>query len=262
MPICINGKTSIYYEEHGAGVPLVLLHGVGSNHASWFHQVQALHDRYRVITFDARGFGNSNDVEDIGRDAFLSDLETLLDILEIDHAVLVGQSMGGGTAVSFACTHPDRVRALVLADTAVGLELPSELAGEVTAIRESAANLTQIQRVLGASTRHTRPDLAMLYSQIASFNKTNFRTIKGTQPLWPIDVLANTRLPILFIVGEEDILYPPGIIGAIHRRIATSQIHIIQGAGHSAFYEKPELFDQLLDEWLQGILTEEKSVRQ
>ncbi|WP_197496912.1 alpha/beta fold hydrolase [Paraburkholderia caribensis] len=255
MPICITGETSIYYEEHGAGVPLVLLHGVGSNHASWFHQVHALHDRYRVVTFDARGFGNSNDVEDMGRNAFLSDLETLLDTLQIDRAVLVGQSMGGGTAVSFACTHPDRVRALVLADTAVGLELPAELAGEVAAIRESAAKLTQIQRVLGASTRHACPDQAMLYSQIASFNKTNFRTIKGAQPMWSLDVLADTRLPILFIGGEEDILYPPRIIDSIHKRIPTSQLHIIQGAGHSAFYEKPKIFNQLLDEWLQGVLT-------
>jgi 3-oxoadipate enol-lactonase len=258
----MNGETSIYYEEHGAGVPLILLHGVGSNHASWFHQVHALHDRYRVITFDARGFGNSNDVEGIGRDAFLADLEKLIDILNIDRAVLVGQSMGGGTAVSFACTHPERVHALILADTAVGLELPAELAGEVSAVRESAANLTQIQRVLGASTRHNRPDLAMLYSQIASFNNTNFKTIKGTQPLWPIDVLANAPLPVLFIVGEEDILYPPRIIGAIHRLLPTSQLHIIQDAGHSAFYEKPEIFNQLLDEWLQSVLTEKNSMLQ
>ncbi|WP_198083412.1 alpha/beta fold hydrolase [Variovorax sp. E3] len=90
MPYLTIGESRIYYEQHGEGPNLVLLHGVGGNHASWFAQIAGLSHRYRLTTVDFRGFGNSSDVEQAGREGFAGDLVTIWRELQLDGAVLVG----------------------------------------------------------------------------------------------------------------------------------------------------------------------------
>ena len=96
MPYIDRGASRLYYEKHGDGPPIVLLHGVGGNHASWFHQVVGWREKATVITVDARGFGNSTDAEQWGRSAFVDDLAHLLDALALERVAIVAQSMGGG----------------------------------------------------------------------------------------------------------------------------------------------------------------------
>ncbi|HZZ86957.1 MAG TPA: alpha/beta hydrolase, partial [Caulobacteraceae bacterium] len=89
MPYFTAGQSRLFYEEQGRGPAVVLAHGVGGNHASWFNQVPALLQRYRTIAIDHRAFGNSEDVEGIGASAYVDDLARLFDALELDQAVLV-----------------------------------------------------------------------------------------------------------------------------------------------------------------------------
>ena len=94
---------SIYHEVHGDGPALVLAHGMGGNHASWFNQVPFFSRWFKVITFDHRGFGNSGDLEGgADRSRFPDDLKDLFDQLGIAKAILVAQSMSGGTCAAFA----------------------------------------------------------------------------------------------------------------------------------------------------------------
>ena len=82
MPYYAAGQSRLYYEEAGeGGLAVVLAHGVGGNHASWFNQVPTLSGKFRTIAFDHRGFGNSDDVEGIGASAYVDDLERLFDEL-------------------------------------------------------------------------------------------------------------------------------------------------------------------------------------
>src|SRR5262245_20733114 len=91
----INGIT-LYYEVHGQGSAVDFTHGAGGNHLSWWQQVPVLARQYRCITFDHRGFGQSLDAPNgSGSQAFVEDLKALLDLLEIERAALVAQSMGG-----------------------------------------------------------------------------------------------------------------------------------------------------------------------
>ncbi|HXD91001.1 MAG TPA: alpha/beta hydrolase, partial [Candidatus Binataceae bacterium] len=118
----ING-IDLYYETHGEGPALVLAHGGGGNHLSWWQQVPALSPQYRCVTFDHRGFGESRDVTDgPGPNAYVEDLRQLLDHLGIAKAALVGQSMGGWTVLGFAAAFPERASALVLCDTSAGMD--------------------------------------------------------------------------------------------------------------------------------------------
>src|SRR3990172_12371291 len=121
MPYASVNGTELYYEENGKGFPVVLAHGAGGNHLSWWQQVPEFSRHHRVITFDHRGWGLTLDAGDLGPAAFIDDLRGLLDHLEIEEALLVGQSMGGLTCLGAALAQPRRVRGLVMANTFAGM---------------------------------------------------------------------------------------------------------------------------------------------
>jgi 3-oxoadipate enol-lactonase len=255
MPFVANGQSTLYYEVRGSGETIVFLHGAGGNHASFFYQLAAFADRYQIVTYDARGFGNSTDVEQLGRAGNVPDLELLFATLEIEKAFLVAQSMGGGAAVGFTCRHPEKVRGLLMADTLSGIALPPDLRAELAATDEHTKHMTQTQRVLGITTRKNNPIAAILYGQIASFNRLTVHTLfkNGTED--SLDTIASTGVPVLFVVGQEDVLCPPDLARKAHERLPGSAFIEIEGSGHSAYYEQPERFNVILTNWLQALRT-------
>ena len=243
----------LYYEDYGEGEPVVFAHGVGGNHASWYNQVVAFREQYRAIVFDHRGFGNSRDVAGgPGRSRFVEDLRALLDHLGIEKTVLVAQSMGGGTCTGFTAKYPERVRALVLADTVLGMKLPEAIAAENAVIRDANESLGQLERVLGVKTRENEPELTQLYAQIASFNMVNRHTAGGEfgPGVTPED-LAATGVPILLIVGSDDVLAQPQIISAVHKLMPGADLVEVPDAGHSVYFEAPAAFNEAVFAFLE-----------
>src|SRR3984957_7595920 len=113
MPHAPIDDIELYYEVHGSGPPLVLAHGGGSNHLTWWPQVVDLMNEYSVIVFDHRDFCHSTG-ENRGLEAQPDDLKGLLDHLKIERAALLGQSLGGYTMAGFASRYPERVAVLIL----------------------------------------------------------------------------------------------------------------------------------------------------
>ena len=254
MPTLSLGSSELYYEVRGEGPALVLAHGVGGNHAAWFQQIPALSERFRVVCFDHRGFGNSTDVENAGRSRFIQDLRALLDHLAIERAALVGQSMGGGTCVGFAGLYPKRVSALILADTLRGIVEPEAIQVLMAEARAKTEGWSQLERVLGATTRRLAPDKASLYTALASFNARNRKSLTGSyEKTLTTEELTATGLPVLFIVGSEDPLFPPRAVRAVQERVDGASLVEIERAGHSAFFERPEAFNEALVDWLEGL---------
>lgn len=253
MPYVDAGQSRIYYEDYGVGPPIVFAHGVGGNHASWFRQIPTISKRYRAVVFDHRAFGNSTDVEGLGRSAYVDDILRLLDELKIERAVLVGQSMGGGSTAAFTCRHPDRVRALVCCDSLAGAKLDEPLASALKAHSDSIFDLPQTKRVLGPTTLATDPEATLLYVQIASFNSVTLKTVKGTPTPWSPAELAASGVPVLFVVGDEDVLFPPEMIRAVHEQVPGSGFVLIHKAGHSAYFERADAFNQVLLDYLDGL---------
>src|SRR5262249_5941300 len=134
MPTLRTAETDLYYETHGNGPAIVFAHGAGGNHLSWWQQVPHFRDRFTCVIFDHRGFGQSLDLRPIEqRPRFDEDLAALIDHLGLPEVRLVAQSMGGWTCLGYAVRHPERVRALVMADTMGGLTSP-----ELQAARDTA----------------------------------------------------------------------------------------------------------------------------
>lgn len=100
-------ETELYYEDHGTGQPVVLIHGYPLNGASWERQTRVLLDNgYRVITYDRRGFGQSSKTTTgYDYDTFAADLDTLLTTLDLTNVVLVGFSMGTGELARYVANH-------------------------------------------------------------------------------------------------------------------------------------------------------------
>ena len=244
------GDFDLYYEVHGTGRPVVFAHGAGGTHLSWWQQVPVLSGHVQCITFDHRGFGYSRDVDDgPGRAAFVEDLRGLLDHLEIEKASLVGQSMGGWTSLGFASKYPERVEALVLCDTPGGYSDP-----EVAALM---ARRPDEIGAFAASFAEREPLLAFLYREIqrSTLDRTpegSPRSIGGLlEATTDIGPVVEHGIPTLFIVGEEDSIFPPAALRAVHRKMPGSEFALVEGAGHSVYFEKPNVFNHLLLDFLR-----------
>jgi len=163
MTIVSSAGEDIYFEVTGDDGPVVVLgHGAGGNHASWFQQVPVLVAAgYRVITWDTRGFGCSTFRTGVhGQAAIVGDLAAVLDAAEVTRAQFVGQSLGGWSVTAFTLAHPERVQSATLTNTVGGLY--------TAALLEHLRTVTGLP-ALSPDLAHRDPARAFLYEQLASF---------------------------------------------------------------------------------------------
>lgn len=242
----------LYYEVHGDGPAVVFAHGAGGTHMSWWQQVPVLAQKYKCVTIDHRTFGYSHDVKGgPGRRAFVQDLKGLLDQLGIQKTALVGQSMGGSTVLGFALANPDRVSALIMSDTTGGYSNP-----EIAELRRTLAPApASIERAFAPGFSKRDPARAFLYREINALTAAANQPAAAAQttPAASPDLgpLLDKKIPVLFIVGEQDQLIPPPIIQAMHKKVPGSQLVKVAGAGHSAYFEKPDDYNRIVMDFLQ-----------
>ncbi len=144
MPKCSVNGAELFYQQAGSGSDVVLIHGLATNRAFWYLKiVSALKKRQHVTLYDLRGHGYS-DMPPSGytMDDMASDLDGLLDHLEIKRAVLIGHSFGGAVALHYASLHPERVRGLVIADSRIHSLQPTQR------LTDSSAPLGTIEKAL------------------------------------------------------------------------------------------------------------------
>ena len=167
-----TGGTLIYDLFGDADETIVFVHGAGGNHLSWWQQIPTFRDRFRCLTYEVRGWGQSRVLSGEGRASFRRDLEALLDALEIPHAVLVGQSMGGLSVLPYAVHHPDRVRGLLMADTFLGIWDEHLLREMAKALEQAQSNQEAGSQTMmvGPDFIEREPDKLFLYQQVRGLN--------------------------------------------------------------------------------------------
>ena len=255
MPYAPVNGIDLYYESHGEGPAVVFLHGRGGNHLAWYQQVAALRDRYRCITIDHREFGLSREAPDgPGRAAFVEDLRQLLEQLGVERACLVGQSMGGFTALGYATRFPGRVSGIVLADTSGGVRDERIIA----AFRRSLPTLPTDAaiRALSDGFRKREPARSFLYAEIGRLAppvRESLESLLTSEDGPSARDLQGFNTPTLVLVGEDDIVVPPGIARIVVECIPGARLAVVAGAGHSVYFEKPAEFNRLLVEFLEAL---------
>jgi esterase len=120
-----NGLTLSYLDSGGDAPVIIALHAHWMEGISFSSFAESMHPEWRVIALDQRGHGHSSHANSYTREEYLGDIEALFDHLHLEHAVLLGNSLGGVNAYGFAAKHPERVLALVIED--IGVELSSDL---------------------------------------------------------------------------------------------------------------------------------------
>jgi len=255
MPFAKINGIELYYETHGNGPALVLAHGGGGSHLSWWQQVPELSKTYKVITFDHRSFGQSLDAPDgPGPRAFVQDLTALLDHLGVDKAALAGQSMGGWTVCGFASAHPERTSALILCDTTGGVETPEVTKAQAVTQERSRGSLAQIlTNAYSSKFPERHPALCFLYQQISALN---MRVTPNLAPLLfglkhDLKPVIEHKIPTLLLVGEEDVLTPPPAMASVAELIPQARFVRVPQAGHSVYFERANEFNRLVGEFLR-----------
>lgn len=264
MPIVETNDVQIYYERHGDGEPVVLLHGGFSDHQLWKQQVEALRDEYEVITYDLRGHGHSGgaDLSSYPIDLHADDLRALVTALDLDAPHLCGLSLGGMTALTYATRYPDTVATLTVSGTPT--PDPQTLKGYVLRgiVHPAAATATGIigydriqsgmwwisERIGGGEEAdEVSSKAAELRDEQVELNDEEYTKILkgGATYRHTALVLENISCPTLVLHGKDEPLIPAHL--PVYRaRIDDVQCREIPDAGHNAHIQNPEAFTDVL----------------
>lgn len=264
MPLADLGERRVYYQVHGSGPPVLLINGLGADHAAWALQTEYLAASFRVVVFDNPGVGRTEGPPGPYTTALFADTAAaLLRHLGIDRAHVVGASMGGLIAQQLAVRHPGLVRSLVLhcswwradpytqalirswqafARSAGMLELARQIWLWVFTPRffeERPETLADLERRLLADP-YAQTAEAFCHQAEACLSHPALEEVRGI------------RAPTLITVGERDILTPPAHSWALHERIPGSILHLWPDMGHAPFWEIPDQFNALNREFLEA----------
>ena len=252
----VNG-IDLYYEQHGEGDPVVLVHGWLDNASVWDSQIEFLAKTHRVIAYDHRGHGRSDRPKgDYSVKALAEDLHALTQNLGLGKVTLVGHSLGSMTALTFALDHPDGLSRLVLASSTARLSPVARVLGNLVATLNPIVPYRRLVRFTQRSGFY-RPteqlvgrayERAMMTSRYAAFEC--MKSFTGGYDL--SDRLAEVVAPTLIVVGEKDFGTTVGMARYLNSRIAGSQLRVIPDCGHGVMEEKPEEFNRIVGEWLAG----------
>jgi 3-oxoadipate enol-lactonase len=243
----------VYYEVTGEGPAIVFAHGLGGNHLSWWQQVPEFAPAHACVTFAHRGFPPSWGE---GAQHYAGDLGALLDHLGIERAVLVCQSMGGWTGLEYALADPRRIVGLVMASTSgtvdyrkLGIEgLDAWLAGAGQRMADQERRGVSV--AAGDRMAAEQPGLHGLYAGISAMLPAAHRAAIRAELMRlrskPPEILAALEMPVLWITGAEDLVFPPQAAPELSRRTPNSRHVDVPNAGHSVYFERAAEFNRLL----------------
>ena len=254
------GGREIAWRESGDGAAVLLLHGVGSGSASWEGQLDGLSTVYRVIAWDAPGYGGSAALD--GETPVVADyaqaVTDLLDALDLDRIHLVGHSLGALIAAAFAARRAERLLTLTLADPSAGYGASDDdlrvgrLEARIRAIEE-----------LGPTGMAERRSSDVLSPNASEFAVAKVREVmsrlrpagykQAARMMHSTDIYVDVRavtVPTLVMCGSADLVTPEEIARSIASEIFGSEYQTLVGLGHASYVEDPEVFNTPLCEFL------------
>lgn len=250
----------IAWESAGAGSPVLMIHGLGYTRDGWGPARELLVLDHRVVYFDNRGIGESDAPPGpYTAAAMAEDALQVLDEAEIERAHVVGSSLGGMVAQELAVRSPERVEKLVLACTtpggANGYPIPQstlDLMAQMATLAPEEALRAFVANALGEGPRNGLAD------EIYGYRLANQPQPDGWQAQAAAGVtfdgfarLAEIRAPTLVLQGTADKVVDPRNAQLLADGIPGARVELFQGCGHLFFWEEPERFAAVVEEFLQ-----------
>lgn len=262
MPFLSHAGVSLRYDRAGSGPPVLLIHGWTCNRTFWERQVQALRDRFTLITPDLRGHGESSHPRTgYTVNGLTADLEQLVRALGVPRIALVGWSMGGLVAMKLAQRLGERASALGLVCTTPGAltegkspTVPAERAAEIRkAVNDDFRAYTRAFTAQFFKDGTNHPLYAWALSQT---QKTPPHVAAACLELIlsadAREDLKTLKVPTAVLHGRHDALLP--LSGGEHlaKHIKGAKLVVFENSGHAPFLEEPDAFNEALGTFLAG----------
>jgi len=260
----VNG-ISISYTDQGTGkYPIIFIHGFPFNKNTWQPQVDFLKRSNRVLTYDIRGFGNSETNEEKASiELFADDLLKFMDALKIKKAIICGLSMGGYILLEAAHRFAERLKGIILCDTQCIADTPEIKEKRLMTIRQIEAggieefSETFLKNVFYKETFNTKKSMVdKLHNEITRVpSKVLTDTLRAlAKRTERCSILKDISVPVLIICGKEDQVTPIERSEFLFSNIDHSSLKIISDAGHLSNLEQSEEFNKWLNNFITALL--------
>jgi pimeloyl-ACP methyl ester carboxylesterase len=244
----LPGARIFYIDTGGSGVPVVFLHAATGSSRVWEYQIPAFTAAgYRVIAFDRRGWGRTVvDPKGPQPGTAADDLKGLLDHLNLERVHLVATAAGAFVGLDFTLSFPQRVRSLVFANSIGGMldEDFLELGRRLRPPQFDA--LPPEFRELGPAYRAANPEGTRRWMELEKISRPEGPRAPA-QPMrnrMTFSMLESIRSPALLLTGGADLYAPPAVMALFAARIGNSESLVVPDAGHSTYWEQPEVFNR------------------
>ncbi len=257
MPKALINGINLYYEDNGSGFPVVFTHGYAGTTKSWNDQVAAFSRRYRFITYDMRGHGQTDAPDDISRytsDILVEDLYQLLCYLGIQKAVVGGLSLGGYLTIHFYNQHPDMTVAIILIDTGPGYRTP-EKAKDWNETCVDCASVLETQGIKGfMESKYSKDDYYTTPDVMMKHNPKGLANIRRGVMInpWGLGILPDIKVPALIICGDRDAAFLPATDYMV-QKIPRAKKVIVTDAGHGVNIDQPQVFESTVQDFLDSL---------
>ncbi len=255
MPTIKLKCSSIYYETHGKGAPLLMLHGLGSCGADWMRQIPYFSRHYQVITPDFAGHGKSTaETSHLTVHDIADDMVELLGALNIDSCHVVGLSFGSFVGLELALRKPNLASSLTLVGSSARV---GDMNRPLAALYRFLVRVCSLDTIGAIISRLCFPqkkqtlERTVCKSHIACMNKNDFKYLFSD--LMNFDVtkeLSSIQCPTLIVAGKKDLLLPLHHSQKLHSLIPNSQLAVLEKCGHTIPMDSPSLFNPLLQTFL------------
>lgn len=259
----LHDDQTFAYRESGKGPVVVLLHGIGSNSKTWAAQLDDLSEHYRVIAWDAPGYGESTclEVSSPVLEDYADALKDFLNALGIDAAHFVGHSFGGAILAVFASRYPGKVQGLILADSTRGggvlaeAERKARLKARLEALEMLGPAGMAKARAPKLVSKNASPELVKeIQSIMTEIRPDGFRDAALALSLADTTrALQEVVSPAFVLCGEEDGITPVDESKSICGLLTNGQLELIPDAGHASHQEKPSCYNKAVLRFLASV---------
>lgn len=252
----------ISYKIEGTGHPVILLHGFGEDSNVWQQQVDFLKDDYQIITPDIPGSGASELTDDVSMEGIAEVVKLISDEEELEDFVLIGHSMGGYATLAFVEKYSSMLKGFGLFHSSAYADTEEKIATRkkgIEFIKEHGATeflKTSSPNLFSDKTKESNPDLVKDFMQnLPEFSKAALIEYYEAMIARPdrTELLSQTKLPVLFIIGEHDKAVPFEDSLKQSSLPATSNVTILNNSGHMGMLEETEKSNNALREFLDEV---------
>ncbi len=247
----VAGTRLSYWDTGGTGEAIVLLHPATGSERIWSYQQPVFAKAgYRVIAYSRRGYGGSDSVPKENPGTAAGDLQALMDFLKVRKFHAIGSAAGGGIAVDYALSHPERLASLIVACAVGGVE-DRDYAQRIEALRPNGFDaMPAVFRELSPAYRAANPEGAAQWAALERAAVTGNRL--GQKPANTVTWarLSGLNVPALIIGGDADLYVPPPLIRTYAAHIPGAELVIVPEAGHSVYWERPDVFNRAVLDFL------------